>query len=191
MGFFANINIGKRLGAGFALVLALTLLIAGAAIWRLGTLADATSAMMAAPLAKERLITDWHTQTFAAVRRTAAIVKSSDPSLVEFFKADNAKTSGRTTELIKQIEPLLEGAQEHALFDHITDLRKAYTAAKDKAVKARADGDAEGAEHILTTEYMPAADAYEGGWPTGQAAAGRASTTPPAPSAPATRPARA
>src|SRR5438067_4656864 len=160
MGFFANINIGKRLGTGFALVLSLTLLIAGAAIWRLSTLADATSAMMDTPLAKERLITDWHAQTYAAVRRTAAIVKSSDQSLVEFFKADNIKTSGRTTEDIKRIEPLLDGAQEHALFDHINDLRKSYTAAKDKAVKARAAGDAEGAEHILSAEYMPAADAY-------------------------------
>jgi methyl-accepting chemotaxis protein len=161
MGFFANINIGKRLGTGFALVLSLTLLIAGAAIWRLSALADATSAMMDAPLVKERLITDWHTQTYAAVRRTAAIVKSSDQSLVEFFKADNLKTSSHTTEVIKQLEPLLEGDQEHALFSHIGDLRKAYTAAKDKAVKARAAGDAEGAEHILSAEYMPAADAYE------------------------------
>jgi len=163
MGFFANINIGKRLGTGFALVLSLTLLIAGAAVWRLGALADATSAMMAAPLVKERLITEWHTQTYAAVRRTAAIVKSSDQSLGEFFKADNTKTSGRTTEVIKQLEPLLEGEQERALFKHINDLRKTYTDAKNKAVKARADGDAEGAERILTGDYMPAADAYEAG----------------------------
>jgi methyl-accepting chemotaxis protein len=118
--------------------------------------------MMAAPLAKERLMTEWHTQTFAAVRRTAAIVKSSDTSLVEFFKADGAKTSSHTTELIKQIEPMLEGEKEHALFDRIGVLRKAYTAAKDKAVKARADGDPDGAAQILTAEYMPAADAYEG-----------------------------
>jgi methyl-accepting chemotaxis protein len=162
MGFFANINIGKRLGAGFTLVLALTVLIAVAAIWRLNAIADATSSMMAAPLAKERMMAEWHTQTFAAVRRTAAIVKSSDTSLVEFFKADGAKTSGRTTELIKQIEPLLEGQQEHALFDHINALRKAYTAAKDKAVKMRAAGDAEGADRVLVQEYVPAADAYEG-----------------------------
>jgi methyl-accepting chemotaxis protein len=162
MRFIANMNIGRRLGAGFALVLALTVVIAVAGIWRLDTVADATSAMMEAPLAKERLMTEWHTQTFAAVRRTAAIVKSSDTSLVEFFKADGAKTSGHTTELIKQIEPLLEGEKEHALFNRIGVLRKAYTAAKDKAVKARADGDPDGAGRILTTEYMPAADAYEG-----------------------------
>jgi len=162
MNWFANLNIGKRLGTVFTLVLALTVVIAVAGIWRLNAIADATNAMMAAPLAKERLMSEWHTQTFAAVRRTAAIVKSSDTSLVEFFKADGAKTSGRTTELIKQIEPLLEGEDELALFKRIGELRKAYTKAKDHAVKARADGDPEGAARILTEEYMPAADAYEG-----------------------------
>jgi len=159
---FANLAIGKRLGTVFTLVLGLTVLIAGAGIWRLDTIADATNAMMAEPLAKERLMSEWHTQTFAAVRRTAAIVKSNDTSLAEFFKADGAKTSGRSSELIKKIEPMLEGAQEHALFDRIGELRKAYTKAKDKAIKARTDGDPEGAARVLTEEYMPAADAYEG-----------------------------
>src|SRR5689334_22676649 len=107
MNAFSNMSIGKRLGAVFTLVLALTVVIALAGIWRLNTIADATSAMMAAPLAKERLLSEWHTQTFAAVRRTAAIVKSNDTSLAEFFKADGAKTSSRSSALIKQIEPLL------------------------------------------------------------------------------------
>ena len=156
-----NMNIGKRLGMVFTLVLALTVLIAAAGVWRLNTIADATNAMMAAPLAKERLMSEWHTQTFAAIRRTAAIVKSNDPSLIEFFKADGAKTSGRSSELIKQIEPLLEGKEERALFDRIGELRAAYTRAKDKAIKARTDGDPEGSARILNEEYMPAADAYD------------------------------
>ncbi|MBA4094762.1 MAG: hypothetical protein C0489_11845, partial [Candidatus Accumulibacter sp.] len=144
------------------LVLALTVVIAVAGIWRLNTIADATSAMMAVPMAKERMMSEWHTQTFAAVRRTAAIVKSNDPSLAEFFKADGAKTSGRSTELIKQIEPLLEGKDERALFDRIGQLRSAYAKARDKAIKARTDGDPDGAARILNEEYIPAADAYEG-----------------------------
>ncbi|MBW8898057.1 MAG: MCP four helix bundle domain-containing protein [Massilia sp.] len=162
MGYLTNMNIAKRLGVGFALVLGLTLVIATAAIWRLNAIADATRAMMAVPLAKERMMADWHTQTFGAVRRTAAIVKSSDPSLVEFFKADGVKTATHTTELIKKIEPLLQGDEEHALFNRIGELRKAYTAAKEKAVKARADGDPEMAARVLSQEYMPASDAYEG-----------------------------
>ncbi|KQV40878.1 methyl-accepting chemotaxis protein [Massilia sp. Root335] len=162
MGFLANMNIAKRLGVGFALVLGLTLVIATAAVWRLNAIADATRAMMAVPLAKERMLTEWHMQTFAAVRRTAAIVKSTDPSLVEFFKADGVKTATRSTELVKQIEPLLDGPEEHALFNRIVELRKAYTDSKVKAIKARADGDAEAAERILNQEYVPTSDAYEG-----------------------------
>jgi methyl-accepting chemotaxis protein len=162
MGFLANMNIAKRLGVGFALVLGLTLVIAAAAVWRLNTIADATRAMMAVPLAKERLMEEWHMQTFAAVRRTAAIVKSSDPSLVEFFKADGVKTASRSTELLKQIEALLDSDEERALFGRITELRKAYTSSKERAIKAKADGDAAAADRILSQEYMPTSEAYEG-----------------------------
>jgi methyl-accepting chemotaxis protein len=161
MRFFANMNIGRRLGAGFALVLALTVVIAMSAIWRMNTIGDATRAMMAVPLAKERLMGEWHANTFGAVRRTAAIVKSTDLSLGDFFKEDSAMTATHSTELIKQIEPLLEGEQEHALFDRIGQLRKTYTDAKNKAVKARADGNADEATRILTQEFMPASKAYE------------------------------
>jgi methyl-accepting chemotaxis protein len=162
MGFLANMNIAKRLGVGFALVLGLTLVIAAAAVWRLNTIADATRAMMAVPLAKERMMEEWHMQTFAAVRRTAAIVKSSDASLVEFFKADGVKTATRSTELLKQIEALLDGDEERALFGRITELRKAYTSSKERAIKAKAGGDTAEAERILTQEYMPTSEAYEG-----------------------------
>jgi methyl-accepting chemotaxis protein len=162
MGFLANMNIAKRLAVGFALVLGLTLVIAAAAVWRLNTIADSTRAMMAVPLAKERMMEEWHMQTFAAVRRTAAIVKSSDPSLVEFFKADGVKTSTRSTELLKQIEALLDSDEERALFGRITELRKAYTSAKERAIKAKAGGDTEAAERILNQEYMPTSEAYEG-----------------------------
>jgi methyl-accepting chemotaxis protein len=162
MGFLANMNIAKRLGVGFALVLGLTLVIAAAAVWRLNTIADATRAMMAVPLAKERMMEEWHMQTFAAVRRTAAIVKSSDPSLVEFFKADGVKTASRSTELLKQIEALLDSDEERALFARITELRKAYTSSKERAIKAKADGDAAAADRILNQEYMPTSEAYEG-----------------------------
>jgi len=163
MSAFHNINIGKRLGAGFALVLAMTVSIGAAAIWYLNTIGTATHTAMDVPLAKERMITEWHTQTFAAIRRTAAIVKSADLSLVEFFKEDAKTTSGRTTELIKKIEPLLSDDQEKAQFRKIGELRKTYTTAKDDAIKAKVAGNTAEAERLLTQVYVPAADAYEAG----------------------------
>jgi len=157
----SNIRIGRRLGAGFALVLALTVIIAVAGISRLVEVAESTRTLMSVPLTKERLLEEWHTQTFAAIRRTAAIARSSDPSLGEYFKEDAATTSARSTALIKQLEPMLTGDKERALFDRIGAQRKAYTAAKDAAIKARADSSSAEATRIFDQQYVPAAKAYE------------------------------
>src|SRR5215217_6177446 len=107
MGFFNNLNIGKRLAVGFALTLAMAVLLAAVGIARVNSGAASTAQVLAEPLAKERMITEWYMQIFAAVRRTAAIVKSSDPSLGPYFKEDAAQTGKRAAELVKQIEGLI------------------------------------------------------------------------------------
>ncbi|MEG0883962.1 MAG: MCP four helix bundle domain-containing protein, partial [Janthinobacterium sp.] len=107
------------------------------------------------------MIAEWYTQIFAAVRRTAAIVKSSDPSLTDFFKEDAAATGKLSADLVKQIEPLISGEREKALFAKILEQRKVYSASRDGAVKAKADGDVEGAAAILDTAFTPAAKVYQ------------------------------
>ena len=161
MGFIANIKIGKRLSIGFVLILAMTVLIATVGVWRLNEVATSTRAMMAEPLTKERLITDWYGLNFASIRRTAAIVKSSDPALGPYFKEDSAASVKKAAELLKQIEPLVAGDKEKALFAKILEQRKVYSASRDGAVKAKADGDVEGAAKILDTAFTPAAKVYQ------------------------------
>ncbi|GAB3373214.1 methyl-accepting chemotaxis protein [Massilia agri] len=161
MGFISNIKIGKRLGLGFAMILAMTVLIATAGVWRLSEVASATRDMMAAPLTKERLITDWYSLNYASIRRTAAIVKSTDPALGPYFKEDAAASVKKAAELLKQIEPLVAGEREKALFAAILEQRKVYSASRDGAVKAKADGNAEEAARILDQEFTPAATKYQ------------------------------
>jgi len=162
MGLVANIKIGKRLGLGFALILAMTVVIAAVGAWRMTEVADSTKAMMAVPLAKERLITDWYSLNFASIRRTAAIAKSSDPSLGAYFKEDSAASVKKAAELLKQIEPLIAASgPEKELFAKILEQRKAYSASRDGTVKAKADGNAEEAARILEKEFTPAAQKYQ------------------------------
>jgi methyl-accepting chemotaxis protein len=162
MGFVANIKIGKRLGLGFALILAMTVVISAVGAWRMNKIADTTKAMMAVPLAKERLITDWYSLNFASIRRTAAIVKSTDPSLGAYFKEDSAASVKKAAELLKQIEPLVDASgAEHDLFAKILEQRKSYSASRDGAVKAKADGNAEESARILDKEFTPAAQKYQ------------------------------
>jgi methyl-accepting chemotaxis protein len=161
MGFFANLNIGKRLAVGFALVLALTVVIAGTGIWRLQQIAHDTQVVMNQSLAKERLINEWYTRIFGAVRRTAAIVKSSDPSLGAFFKEDAAMTTRESDELLKKIEPMIVAGEEKKLYDNIIVQRGAYFKQRDAAVKAKASGDAEEAAKVLDQQFLPTSKAYQ------------------------------
>jgi methyl-accepting chemotaxis protein len=162
MGFLANIKIGKRLGLGFSLILAMTLVIAAVGALRMTEVATATKAMMAVPLAKERLITDWYSLNFASIRRTAAIVKSTDPSLGAYFKEDAAASVKKAAELLKQIEPLIAASgAEKDLFAKILEQRKAYSASRDGAVKAKADGNEAEAARLLDKEFTPAAQRYQ------------------------------
>jgi methyl-accepting chemotaxis protein len=162
MGLVANIKIGKRLGLGFALILAMTVVISSVGAWRMNKIADKTKAMMAVPMAKERLITDWYSLNFASIRRTAAIVKSTDPSLGAYFKDDSAASVKKAAELLKQIEPLVDASgPERELFAKILEQRKAYSASRDGAVKAKADGNAEESARILDQEFTPASRKYQ------------------------------
>ena len=161
MGLLSNFNIGKRLGAGFALTLVIAVLIAGVGVARLEHVAAETADVMAEPLAKERLITEWYMNIFGAVRRTAAIVKSSDPSLNAYFKEDAGATSKRSAELVKQIEGMIAPGEEKALWERITELRKSYSQARDAAVKAKTEDNAELAAKILDQQFTPTAKAYQ------------------------------
>ena len=162
MGFVANIKIGKRLGLGFALILAMTVVIAAVGAWRMTEVAESAKTMMAVPLAKERLITDWYSLNFASIRRTAAIAKSTDPSLAAYFKDDAAASVKKAAELLKQIEPLIAAdGPEKELFAKILEQRKAYSASRDGTVKAKAEGNADEAARILEKEFTPAAQKYQ------------------------------
>ncbi|WP_394778989.1 methyl-accepting chemotaxis protein [Undibacterium sp.] len=160
MKWFGKFNIGKRLAAGFALVLTLMLLITVFSIWRMNDIADASLAM-STPLAKERLISEWNTQVFGAVRRTGAIVKSADPGVAAYFKQDADTALQRSSELSKQIEPLLTTPEEVQLLRKIDAQRKLYREATSSAMKAKAQGNQELANSILDASFTPAGKGFQ------------------------------
>ncbi|HEY0955581.1 MAG TPA: methyl-accepting chemotaxis protein [Roseateles sp.] len=155
-----KLSIGKRLALGFALVLALAALAIGVASWRLTSTAADMRQLMAEPLTKERLLADWSRNLHAGVRRTMAIAKSSDPSLADMFKEDNAQSSRASTELQKRIEGLIRSPEEQALFDAVGKARLVYLSSRDEIVKLKKDGQAEAADRMLTDVFAPGAKVY-------------------------------
>ena len=155
-----NLKIGTRLGGGFALVLALMVLMTLFGLWRLQTVAQATNDMTQQPLAMERMISDWYRYVYSGARRTTAIVKSTDPSLAGFFAEDAAMSTRESGKLQDRIEPLLSNPAEKELWVTIKKARVTYLSSRDQAVKAKADGQLEEAERTLTQVYLPAAEKY-------------------------------
>jgi len=158
-----NMKIGKRLGLGFAAILALSILVAAIGIWRLQTIASATQAMMETPLAKERMIGDWYRYIYAGIRRTSAVAKSNDPALAAFFKPETEESTRMSAELQKKIKELLASDEEKQLFAQIMVQRKTYLNARDAIFQAKSqnNGDIAAIDAAFKKDYVPAANVYQ------------------------------
>ncbi|HEY0588851.1 MAG TPA: methyl-accepting chemotaxis protein [Pseudoduganella sp.] len=161
MKFLNNMSIGKRLAFGFAVTLALSIVIAALGVWRLQQVAGATRHMMETPLAKERMISDWYSKIDSAIRRTTAIARSSDASLGSFFAEESKASTAASSDLQKRIEPLISDADEKELFDRIMAQRKVYIASRDQVAKLKTDGELEQANEVFEKTYRPAAAQYQ------------------------------
>ena len=158
--FLSNLSIGKRLTLGFVLVLLLSVVSMVFGVLRLNAVAESTRYMMAEPLKTERAVSDWYRNIHTGVRRTAAIAKSTDPSMAAFFEKDQAESSLSSSELQKTIETLMRTDEEKKLFSEILAERKNYVAQREQIVKLKKDGQADEANKLLEERFMPSAKLY-------------------------------
>ncbi len=160
--YFANLPVSKRLGIGFALVLALTLFSSVLAIGRLSEMDASVRSMMAEPLRAERIAADLSGTSNAGVRRTSAIARSSDPSLVEFFREDQELTTKAAVGYQKELESLMRSTEEKRLYAELSDARKAYIAARDQVIALKKDGKLDEANKLLDEKFTPSSKIYLG-----------------------------
>jgi methyl-accepting chemotaxis protein len=156
-----NANIGKKIAIVFAVVLILSAAITGAGLWQLSKMTASTKELMELPLAKERLVSDWYRTIYGGSRRTLAIAKSSDTSLVAFFAEDSATGSKEAGALLKQVQQLLTSPKEEALLKQISEARDFYNVQKAAVAKFQEAGDGEAAGKLLTEKFMPASNKYQ------------------------------
>ena len=155
-----HLSVGKRLGLGFALILALFFITTSIAIFKLNAVAAATEDLLKDPLATERMVSDWYRNIHTGVRRTTAIAKSSDPSLATFFAEDQAESTRTSAILQKSIEEHMQTADEIALFKEIGAQRQLYLNARNKIVELKKEDKVDEANTALEKEFIPAAAVY-------------------------------
>jgi len=154
-------RIGNRLALGFGIVLALATLMAGLGIWQLQAQQAANQRLMEVPLAKERMISDWYRHLTNGINRTIAIAKSTDPSLGPYFSKETAAATSTSSELQKQIIPLLQAESEKELFQRIMDARAVYLSTRDAMTKQKVAGNMQEATSIFENQFIPGARKYQ------------------------------
>ncbi|MFZ6847631.1 methyl-accepting chemotaxis protein [Undibacterium sp. RuRC25W] len=155
-----QLSVGKRLGLGFTLILALSLITTLVALTRLSNVANLTRELLKDPLTTERLVSDWYRNIHTGVRRTTAIAKSTDPSLAAFFKADQDESTRTSGMLQKSIEEHLNTDKEKSLFKEILEARKAYLDGREKVIALKKEEKTDEANQALEQIFIPASVNY-------------------------------
>lgn len=161
MSIIRNVNIGKRLAAGFLVVLGFSIAITTIGVWRLRVIDQETRELLSEPLQKERLMADLTANVAAGTRRTLAIIKSSDTTLSTFFAPDAAALTKGGNEIQAKMLLLLQGAEEKALFDKVMKARAGYIAMRDDIMKAKAGGDIAATDKMFGERFSPAVLGYQ------------------------------
>jgi methyl-accepting chemotaxis protein len=155
-------SVRKQLWFAFAVIIALSFVSTAIAIWRLQVLANDTQALTRHPLAKERLISSWLLNTAVGVKRTALITRAADPDLAKAYADEAKESSGRGSELQKQVGAMLDTPEEKAVFEQIAGVRKTYTEARNRVALLKTEGKDEEARALFDQAYTPAANGYVG-----------------------------
>jgi methyl-accepting chemotaxis protein len=161
MSLMRNVKIGQKIAIVFTAILLVSTLITGVGLWHQNKASEATKELMALPLAKERLVSDWYRTIYGGSRRTLAIAKSSDPSLVQFFAQDSAQGSKEAGALLKQVQELLTSPEEARLLKQISEARDDYNVHKAAIAKAQQANDGDTAARVLNEKFVPASAKYQ------------------------------
>jgi len=156
-----NWTIGMRLGAGFALVLALLVVTAGIGVLRLRAVGDATQEMAGHALAKERLASAWQLGTSTNSVRTFSLLKSEDAEVQAYLQKNIASTSAAISETQKKLEEMLSSPDELALSADIKKKRGDYVELRSQVLKLKAEGHRDEAAKLTDTQLLPALDRYD------------------------------
>ena len=158
-----NVSIRKRLGLVLGVILLLSLGTNVLAVLKLNELGVHIDAIAKDQLRVERAASEWLMHITSGVQRAAAIARSRDPGLVDYFADATASAVARTAELQKTIEQHMDLPNEVALFEKVASLRKDFFEARQSVDELKKKGDAAGALKAFSEQFEPRSKDYVAG----------------------------
>ncbi|MGE6213226.1 methyl-accepting chemotaxis protein [Comamonas aquatica] len=157
---YGNWPIGRKLAAVLGIILLLFVSSSGLAIYQSLQQDRMLSHMMDEVLVTERALKNWSMNVTAGVQRAAAIAKSDDASLVQYFDKATKEATADTAVQMKIINAHLRDPAQLALLEKSSKLRDAYLAQRKEIAALKAAGNAEGAHRVFTQQFEPTMTAY-------------------------------
>jgi methyl-accepting chemotaxis protein len=162
MNFIRNLNIGARLGMGFAIVLALMAAMILLAVARFNSVGEATDKILHKDWVKADAAATLNATTRANARRTMELFFVTDKEqLARVHQAidNNKKIVGDS---LATLDNLVYSPEGKALLTKIKEARVAYVASFSKVDRLLQEGKRDEATQALTGETLPAIDVLQG-----------------------------
>jgi methyl-accepting chemotaxis protein len=150
-----NLKIGVRLGAGFAIVLALLLAVTVTAVLRMQEAGDMTNRLVNTSIKNQRNVAEWGKliELNSAMLQTAYV--SDDTAVVDKVEARMKEVSVRSTELQDTIEASLRNEAVRAQFARVKAARDPYLNARNALFQAKHAGNPVLADKIYNEQLVP------------------------------------
>ena len=154
----------KSIGARIAFCVGVLLLLLAASVtvgvWQIRTVVERGAQLLAEPLAKERLVADWHRNIESASKRTMAIAISDDPKVEQAFREEAKSSVARASKYQADAEARATSAEEKAYMKSIVEARRLYLADRDEITKLRVEGKSAEAMVVYNTRMKGRVEDY-------------------------------
>ncbi|MGX9773659.1 methyl-accepting chemotaxis protein [Janthinobacterium aestuarii] len=155
-----NLNIGSRLGVGFAVVLLLLAALTITALVRMQTASDLTYRLINTSIKNQRMVAEWSKIIELNSVRGVASFEITDPVVRAKIEEDLKVDAERSSKLQDDIVASLLNPAVIEQFKVVRRVRTDYVTTRARAFKMKADGDMAGAKVVFDKEVAPITVAY-------------------------------
>ncbi|MDB5804981.1 MAG: hypothetical protein JWN73_2303 [Betaproteobacteria bacterium] len=155
-------SIGTRVAACTGVLLLLLAAVVLIGVAQIRAVGERGERLLAEPLAKERVVTDWYRLVQAAAIRTAATAISEDPKMEENFREQNKEGVAAGNQDQKAMEAMASTEEEKAMLRSINEMRLANQKDRDEIARLRKEGKKDEAMAVYNDRVKGRTKAYVG-----------------------------
>ena len=155
-----RLKIATKLWLFIVVILAFLVVVAGVGLVRSSGILAEGRARQDVAFQLVQVTTQWNGLTETNAVRNQAMILSGEASVSAAFKEAVTATSDQITVLQKKLESMPITEADRTQLAKIASLRKPVIELRDKARKARADGNMDEALKIMNAQYLPAMGLY-------------------------------